>query len=89
MTIQEMLERMVTGQPLRSQQAPSRRKKGNSDVLAVEQFLANLPSCEPWLENNLVAKASVERGLEQAAQGQGSYKGSFAQYVDLEIEDED
>lgn len=54
----------------------------------VKKYLADLPSCEPWLQNNPDAKASVERGLEQATSNQGRYLGSFAKYADLEIEED-
>ena len=59
----------------------------SNEVAEVEKYLAELPSCHPWLDNNPAAKASLERGLQQASQGRGRYLGSFAQFADLEIED--
>lgn len=53
----------------------------------LQDYLSQLPSCEPWLNNNAEARASVERGLQQAAEGQGVYLGSFAEFADIEIED--
>lgn len=53
----------------------------------LEAYLAQLPSCEPWLKNNSEARASVERGIQQAKEGLGVYLGSFAEFADAEIED--
>jgi hypothetical protein len=52
------------------------------------QWLDTIPETDDhWLESCPEAKASVERGLAQAAEGRGKYLGSFAEYADLEIED--
>jgi hypothetical protein len=40
-----------------------------------------------WLKYNTEALASVKRGLTQAESEEGVYLGSFAKYVDLEIDD--
>lgn len=53
----------------------------------IKKYLESLPSAEPWLDGNQEAKASVERGLQQAANGEVHYLGSFAQFADLEIDD--
>lgn len=70
--------------PLR---ADTQQKGENSEILSIKRHLDALPSCEPWLDNNPEAKASVERGLQQAARGEIHDLGSFSQYADLEIDD--
>lgn len=47
----------------------------------------NIPKEEQWLWQDSTAWASLERGLRQAAAGEGRYLGDFAQYADLEIDD--
>jgi hypothetical protein len=44
----------------------------------IKEHLANLPLADAWLEDNLAAKASLERGLQQASQSEGRFIGSFA-----------
>ena len=47
-----------------------------------------IPECEAWLYKNPEALASVRSGLKAAAEGRVRYVGSFAQYADLDIDDE-
>ena len=47
-----------------------------------------IPERERWLFENPEALASVKQGLKESAEGKGKYLGSFAQYADLEIDDE-
>jgi len=43
---------------------------------------------DTWLIQNADALASVTRGLKQAARGEGRYLGSFAEFADLDIDEE-
>ncbi|AFZ15570.1 hypothetical protein Cri9333_4800 (plasmid) [Crinalium epipsammum PCC 9333] len=77
---------------------------GNKQISAFEEAIDNLErnlleqiqsdsatkviTKNDWLVYNQEALASVERGLEQAASNQGRYLGSFAQYADLDVDDE-
>ena len=45
-----------------------------------------IPACEKWLFENKDALKKVERGLQDAAQGLLSKKGSFAKFADDDIE---
>ena len=45
-----------------------------------------IPAREKWLFENKMAMKKVEQGLNDAATGRVSEKGSFAQFVDSEIE---
>jgi len=59
-----------------------------NEISEIESYLAQLPSCEPWLQNSPIARATVERGLQQAAVEPSHYLGSFAQYADVDTEEE-
>jgi len=50
--------------------------------------IVDIPERERWLFENPEALAAVKQGLKEAAEGKGEYIGSFAQYADLEIDDE-
>jgi len=45
-----------------------------------------IPASEKWLFDNKTALKKVERGLQDAAKGRLSDKGSFAEFVDDDIE---
>lgn len=53
---------------------------------AIKEHLANLPLADSWLEHNLAAKASLERGLQQASQSEGRFIGSFAEFANLDVD---
>ena len=72
----------------KAKEASAPSQTDSAELIEVEQYLANLPSCKPWLRDNPRAKALVERGLQEASVGRGVYLGSFAKYADLEIEDD-
>jgi hypothetical protein len=42
---------------------------------------------EAWLFYSPDALASVRKGIEQSARGEGTSLGSFAQYLDDDLED--
>jgi len=45
-----------------------------------------IPASEKWLFDNNTALNSVKRGLKDSAAGRVVSKGSFAQYIDEDIE---
>ena len=47
----------------------------------------SIPESERWLFENPEALAAVKQGLKESAEGKGEYLGSFAQYADLEIDE--
>jgi hypothetical protein len=47
-----------------------------------------VPERELWLWQNSAAISSVQYGIEQAGAGEVHDLGSFAQYAEMEIEDE-
>jgi len=46
-----------------------------------------IPESERWLFENPEALAAVKQGLKESTEGKGEYIGSFAQYADLEIDE--
>ena len=46
-----------------------------------------IPESERWLFENPEALAAVKQGLKESAEGKGEYIGSFAEYADLEIDE--
>jgi hypothetical protein len=59
-----------------------------SDGTIVLTPVAVIPKRELWLWQNPEALASVRRGLEQSARGEGISLGSFAQYLDNQDDEE-
>lgn len=59
-----------------------------SDGVVILTPVAVIPKRELWLHNNPEAKASVLRGLEQSARGEGKSLGSFAEFADGEDDEE-
>ena len=53
--------------------------------IILEPF-TEIPARDKWLFNNEVALGAVKTGLEQAAAGQTRSLGSFAKYVDEDID---
>ncbi|NES22756.1 MAG: hypothetical protein F6K41_28515 [Symploca sp. SIO3E6] len=49
--------------------------------------VSNIPDREQWLWQNPEARASVQRGIQQAAKGEVHDLGDFSQYQDLDIEE--
>ncbi len=62
-------------------------KEGRDGVIVLTP-VAVIPKRELWIHNNPEAKASVLRGLEQSARGEGTSLGSFAQYAESEDDEE-
>jgi hypothetical protein len=50
--------------------------------------IVDIPERERWLFENPEALEAVKQGLKESAERKGEYIGSFAQYADLEIDDE-
>ena len=50
--------------------------------------IVTIPERERWLFENPGALAAVKQGLKESAEGKGHYLGSFAQYADLELDEE-
>ena len=76
----------VTLGPIARNKSYSVEQKEDGQIV-LTPFLA-IPEREAWLCKNPEALAAVQRGLEDAAAGRVSYVGSFAQYADLDIDDE-
>jgi hypothetical protein len=44
---------------------------------------------EVWFYKNPEAQAMVQEGIRQSREGKGKYLGSFAEYANIDIDDED
>ncbi|MEP6755666.1 MAG: hypothetical protein ABJA67_09210 [Chthonomonadales bacterium] len=62
----------------------SQNQHGQILLTPVEQ----VPSHEMWLLKNPEAMESIKRGIEDAKNGRIHDMGSFAQFADLEIDDD-
>ena len=60
----------------------------NSNALKQFTPTAEIPEREAWLFKNLEALASARRGIADAEAGRAQYVVSFAQYANLDIDDE-
>lgn len=49
--------------------------------------VVTIPERELWLWQNPEAIASVQKGIQQAAEGELHDMGDFSQYADIEVED--
>lgn len=63
--------------------------RGKKDISSGKIYPVPTISVNTWLARNPEALASVKRGLKQASLNQGKYLGSFAEFADLDIDDED
>jgi glycine cleavage system aminomethyltransferase T len=59
----------------------------NDDGQILLDPVVAIPERELWLWKNPEAIASVQRGIQQAAEGELHDMGSFSQYADVEVED--
>jgi len=59
--------------------------KDKDNRLILEPY-TEIPAREKWLFNNKLVLNKVKQGLEDAASNRFSEKGSFAKYVDDDIE---
>ncbi len=86
---QQLIESVLASiqQETQLDKLPSSAVTTNQDEAAVKAHLANRPSADSWLESNLAAKASLERGLQQASQSEVRYIGSFAEFANLDVDD--
>ena len=48
--------------------------------------LVEIPACEKWLLENKTALKQVKKGMENSAKGKLVNRGSFAKYIDDELE---
>jgi hypothetical protein len=66
--------------------AHTTRRELSTQPIQVDGWSFGLPEAEAWLWQNPKALVAVLQGLKESALGQVEDLGSFAQYVDLEIE---
>jgi hypothetical protein len=59
----------------------------NDDGQILLDPVVAIPERELWLWQNLEAIASVQKGIQQAADGELHDMGSFSQYAEAEVED--